>query len=174
MLSAIIGTLSAIDRNRCPQSIGITVRIRRNPHVHDELMGSAVAIVEGVDGRTHHLRFSDVEMIGDAIVEARVYEAPVGRKRLSLVARSDLTVEAQIMERLGSIGSFSAAIRRRAAADSVPRYGMRWTGRPRSRPFAVGADDLDDYTGRPEGDACKPQYGRTWQVGLAMSRLNRP
>jgi hypothetical protein len=24
--------LAAIDRNRCPQSIGITVRIRRNPH----------------------------------------------------------------------------------------------------------------------------------------------
>ena len=34
--------------------------------LHDELKGSAYAIVEGVDGRTHHLRFSDLEMTGDA------------------------------------------------------------------------------------------------------------
>jgi type IV secretory pathway VirD2 relaxase len=43
--------------------------------LHDELKGSAYAIVEGVDGRTHHLQFSDLEMTGDAlpgaIVEAR-------------------------------------------------------------------------------------------------------
>ena len=44
--------------------------------LHDELKGSAYAIVEGVDGRTHHMRFSDLEMTGDAtpgaIVEARI------------------------------------------------------------------------------------------------------
>src|SRR5437764_13714327 len=31
-LSAIIGMLSAIDRNQCPQSIGTPVRNPRNPH----------------------------------------------------------------------------------------------------------------------------------------------
>jgi hypothetical protein len=31
MLSAIIGMLSAINRNHCPQSIGTPVRNRRNP-----------------------------------------------------------------------------------------------------------------------------------------------
>jgi len=66
----------------------------------DELKGSAYAIVEGVDGRTHHLRFSDLELTGDArpgsIVEARVYEDANGRQRLSLATRSDLTIEAQI------------------------------------------------------------------------------
>jgi type IV secretory pathway VirD2 relaxase len=66
----------------------------------DELKGSAYAIVEGVDGRTHHLRFSDLEQTGDArpgaIVEARVYEDANGRQRLSLATRSDLTIEAQI------------------------------------------------------------------------------
>lgn len=65
----------------------------------DELKGSAYAIVEGVDGRTHHLRFSDMEMTSDAkpgaIVEARVYEDASGRTRLSLATRSDLTIEAQ-------------------------------------------------------------------------------
>jgi type IV secretory pathway VirD2 relaxase len=33
--------------------------------LHDELRGSAYAIVEGVDGRTHHLQFSDLELTGD-------------------------------------------------------------------------------------------------------------
>ena len=68
--------------------------------LHDELKGSAYAIVEGVDGRTHHLRFSDLEMTGDArpgaIVEARAYEDAGGRKHLSLATRSDFTIEAQI------------------------------------------------------------------------------
>jgi type IV secretory pathway VirD2 relaxase len=66
----------------------------------DELKGSAYAIVEGVDGRTHHLRFSDLELTGDArpgaIVETRTYEDANGRQRLSLATRSDLTIEAQI------------------------------------------------------------------------------
>ena len=68
--------------------------------LHDELKGSAYAIVEGVDGRTHHLQFSDLEMTGDAlpgaIVEARSYEDAGGRRRLSLATRSDFSLEAQI------------------------------------------------------------------------------
>ena len=34
--------------------------------LHDELKGTAYAIIEGVDGRTHHLTFSDIEVTGDA------------------------------------------------------------------------------------------------------------
>ena len=68
--------------------------------LHDELKGSAYAIVEGIDGRTHHVRFSDLELTGDAkpgaIVEVRTYEDAMGRTRLSLATRSDLSVEAQI------------------------------------------------------------------------------
>ena len=68
--------------------------------LHDELKGSAYAIVEGVDGRTHHLQFADLELTGDAapgaIVEARAYEDAQGRKRLSLAIRSDLTLQQQI------------------------------------------------------------------------------
>ena len=68
--------------------------------LHDELKGSAYAIVEGVDGRTHHLRFSDLELTGDAargaIVEARAYEDTQGRRRLSLATRSDLSLQQQI------------------------------------------------------------------------------
>jgi type IV secretory pathway VirD2 relaxase len=68
--------------------------------LHDELKGSAYAVVEGIDGRTHHLRFSDLEMTGDAktgaIVEARAYDDANGRKRLSLAIRSDLTLREQV------------------------------------------------------------------------------
>ena len=68
--------------------------------LHDELKGSAYAVVEGVDGRTHHLQFPDLELTGDAapgaIVEARAYEDAQGRKRLSLATRSDLSLQEQI------------------------------------------------------------------------------
>ena len=68
--------------------------------LHDELTGSAYAIVDGVDGRTHHLRFKDMEMTGDAkagsIVELRSWEDAKGDDRLSLATRSDIPLEAQI------------------------------------------------------------------------------
>jgi len=68
--------------------------------LHDELKGTAYAVIDGVDGRTHHLVFSDLEMTGDAkpgaIVESRAYDDDAGRKRLSLATRSDLAIEAQI------------------------------------------------------------------------------
>jgi type IV secretory pathway VirD2 relaxase len=66
----------------------------------DELKGTAYVIVAGVDGRTHHLRFGDLEFTGDAgpgaIVEARAYDDPNGRRRLSLATRSDLSIADQV------------------------------------------------------------------------------
>jgi len=69
----------------------------------DELKATAYAIVAGVDGRAHHLRFADLEMTGDApsgaIVEARVYDDANGRRRLSLATRSDLGLDDQVTAR---------------------------------------------------------------------------
>ena len=69
--------------------------------LHDELHGTAYAIIDGIDGRTHHLRFADIDMTGDArpgaIVELRAWEDGKGRRRLSLATRSDLPLEAQVM-----------------------------------------------------------------------------
>lgn len=66
----------------------------------DELKGSAYAIIAGVDGRTHHLRFGDIEMTGDApagaVVETRAYDDANGRRRVSLAIRSDLTIDEQV------------------------------------------------------------------------------
>jgi len=66
----------------------------------DELKGTAYVVVAGVDGRTHHLRFGDLEFTGDAapgaIVEARAYDDPNGRRRLSLATRSDISISEQV------------------------------------------------------------------------------
>jgi type IV secretory pathway VirD2 relaxase len=68
--------------------------------LHDELAGTAYAIIDGADGRTHHIRFADLDMTGDAqpgaIVELRAWEDTNARRRLSLATRSDLPLEAQV------------------------------------------------------------------------------
>lgn len=68
--------------------------------LHDELTGEAYAIVDGLDGRTHHLRFPDIERASDAaagaIVEASSWTDRKGRQQTSLLVRSDLSIEAQI------------------------------------------------------------------------------
>ena len=69
--------------------------------LHDELRGSAYVVVDGIDGRTHHLQFSTLEMTGDAkvgaVVEARAYQDDKGYDRLSLAIRSDLTLQEQVV-----------------------------------------------------------------------------
>jgi type IV secretory pathway VirD2 relaxase len=68
--------------------------------LHDELSGTGYAVIEGIDGRSHHLRFSNLEMTGDAvtgaIVESRAYTDDKGKVRLALAVRSDLGLESQI------------------------------------------------------------------------------
>jgi type IV secretory pathway VirD2 relaxase len=65
----------------------------------DELAGSAYAVVDGVDGRTHHLRLPSLEAATDApigaVVEARWIEGRRGRV-LMLAVRSDLTIGEQV------------------------------------------------------------------------------
>jgi len=68
--------------------------------LHDDLTGEAYAIIDGVDGRAHHIRFRDTESLEHAppaggIVEIR--RSDIGdRQTPTIAARSDLTVEAQI------------------------------------------------------------------------------
>jgi type IV secretory pathway VirD2 relaxase len=68
--------------------------------LHDELTGTAYAVIEGADGRTHYLRFDDMEMTGDAkpgaIVETRSWQDARGNTRMSLATRSDLTLAEQV------------------------------------------------------------------------------
>lgn len=66
--------------------------------VDDELRGSAYAIVDGIDGRAHHIRFDDLDATGDSapgsIVGLRRYEDAKGR--VALAVHSDLSIEEQI------------------------------------------------------------------------------
>lgn len=68
--------------------------------LHDELSGSAFTVIEGADGRTHHLTFRDLEMTGDArvgaIVELRTWDDSKGVRRQWLAVRSDLSIEQQV------------------------------------------------------------------------------
>ena len=66
----------------------------------DELKGTAYAVVDGLDGRTHHIRLSDLDAAGDgapgAIVELRRFEDGRGQQRVALAVRSDLNIERQV------------------------------------------------------------------------------
>lgn len=66
----------------------------------DELSEKAFAIIDGVDGRAHHLRFPNIEATSDAapgaIVELRRFEDASGAERVALAVRSDLSLDKQI------------------------------------------------------------------------------
>jgi type IV secretory pathway VirD2 relaxase len=68
--------------------------------LHDELSGTAYAIVDGIDGRTHHMIFPDIEATTDcrtgAIVELRHFKDRKGRPRAALAVRSDMDLSAQV------------------------------------------------------------------------------
>ncbi|ESX20598.1 type VI secretion protein [Mesorhizobium sp. LSJC255A00] len=66
----------------------------------DELKGSAYAVVDGTDGRTHHIKLSDLDAAGDSapgsIVELRRFHDAQGHGRAALAVRSDLNIEQQV------------------------------------------------------------------------------
>jgi type IV secretory pathway VirD2 relaxase len=66
----------------------------------DELRESVYAVIDGVDGRVHHLRLPDLSALGDAapgsIVELRRFQDAAGRQRAALAVRSDLPIDKQL------------------------------------------------------------------------------
>ncbi|MGE0294238.1 MAG: relaxase/mobilization nuclease domain-containing protein [Hyphomonadaceae bacterium] len=66
----------------------------------DELKGSAYAVVDGVDGRTHHIKLPDLDAAGDSapgsIVELRRFDDAKGERRVAIAVRSDLDIDRQI------------------------------------------------------------------------------
>jgi type IV secretory pathway VirD2 relaxase len=111
----------------------------------DELKGTAYAVVDGVDGRTHHVKLPDLDAAGDSvpgsIVELRKFDDAQGRRRVALAVRSDLAIERQVtaagatwLDRqaiarepvaLGG-SSFGAEVREamRARAEELVRQGL--------------------------------------------------
>ncbi len=70
--------------------------------LHDELTGEAYSVIDGTDGRAHHVRFRGIEAFEHApptggIVEVRRFGGPADeRPTLVLATRSDLDLRAQI------------------------------------------------------------------------------
>ena len=68
--------------------------------LHDEQKGDGFAIVDGVDGRTHYLRFGNIDLTSDAntgsIVETRSWTDKKGRQGFALAVRSDFDLAAQV------------------------------------------------------------------------------
>ena len=66
----------------------------------DELRGTAYAVVDGVDGRTHHIKLPDLDSAGDSppgsIVELRAFDDARGQRRVALAVRSDLDLDSQV------------------------------------------------------------------------------
>jgi type IV secretory pathway VirD2 relaxase len=66
----------------------------------DELKGTAYAVIDGVNGRTHHVRLTDLDAATDAtpgsIVELRRFGDAADRQRVALAVRSDVAIEEQV------------------------------------------------------------------------------
>ena len=66
----------------------------------DELKGTAYAVIDGTDGRTHHVRLPELDAAGDgplgSIVELRRFKDARDRERIALAVRSDLDLDAQV------------------------------------------------------------------------------
>lgn len=66
----------------------------------DELRGTAFAVVDGIDGRVHHLRLLGIDMASDgpigSIVELRRFEDAKGQQRIALAVCSDLNLDQQV------------------------------------------------------------------------------
>jgi Protein of unknown function (DUF3363) len=66
----------------------------------DELHGSAYSVIDGTDGRTHHVRLPDLNATSDgapaSIVELRRFKDALGRERTAVAVRSDLALAAQV------------------------------------------------------------------------------
>ena len=86
----------AIDGPEAPNIVGRLA----DRGLHDELTGSTYAIIEGVDGRAHHVRFASIDAAGDApmgsIVEARTFEGRDGKDRMTLSTRSEWGLNEQV------------------------------------------------------------------------------
>lgn len=102
----------------------------------DELQGSAYAVIDAVDGRTHHVKLPDIDAAGDSaigsIVEYRPKVSPEGHDRSALVIRSDLTVTDQIhapgatwLDRLAVTGSSAAVVDSGFGAEVLEALGRR-------------------------------------------------
>ncbi|MBN8968101.1 MAG: DUF3363 domain-containing protein [Rhizobiales bacterium] len=92
----------------------------------DELKGTAYAVIDGIDGRTHHIKLPHLDAAGDSapgsIVELRKFEDAQGERRVAIAVRSDLDLTTQIAAS-GSTWLDRQAIAREPASLSDGGFG---------------------------------------------------
>jgi type IV secretory pathway VirD2 relaxase len=139
----------------------------------DELKGTAYAVVDGVDGRTHHIRLPHLDAAGDSapgsIVELRAFDDARGEHRVALAVRSDLDLQHQVnasgatwLDRQSiarepvamSDGGFGAEVRDalRQRAEHLVREGLA------EQQVDAVADRLAKETGQPFKPAGNGEY----------------
>ncbi|MBU2587583.1 MAG: DUF3363 domain-containing protein [Sphingobium sp.] len=140
--------------------------------LHDELTGSAYAVVDATDGRTHYLRFDDIDQTSDAkpgaIVELGQWRDNRGNDRQSLSVRSDLSLGDQInapgatwldrqlvaREPVDTAGGFGAEVRDALAARSEHLVSEGLARRQGQR-FIFAKELLDELRSRELAEATK-------------------
>ena len=146
--------------------------------LHDELTGSAYAVVDGTDGRTHYLKFDDIDRTTDAkpggIVELGQWRDNRGHDRQSLSVRSDLSLTEQIKapgatwidrqlvarEPVETAGGFGAEVREAITARSE-HLTSEGLARRQGQRFIFARDLLDELRSRELANATKTIAGRT-------------
>ncbi|MFG1419904.1 DUF3363 domain-containing protein [Xanthobacter sp. V0B-10] len=117
----------------------------------DEQKGTAYAVVDGVDGRTHHIRLPDLEAAGDgasgSIVELRRFEDERGQPRVALAVRSDLDIEQQVAAS-GATWLDRQALSRAPASLSEGGFGAKVRGAMERRADHLVREGLAERQGQ--------------------------
>ena len=117
----------------------------------DELKGTAYAVVDGVDGRTHHIRLPHLDATGDSppgsIVELRAYEDAKGDRRVALAVRSDLDLQHQVSA-TGATWLDRQSIAREPVAMSDGGFGAEVRDAMRQRADHLVGEGLAEQQGR--------------------------
>ena len=146
--------------------------------LHDELSGTAYAVVDATDGRTHYLRFDHIEQTGDAkpgaIVELSHWRDTRGADRQSLTIRSDLSLGEQVdargatwldrqlvaREPVETAGGFGGEVRAALGARSE-HLASEGLARRQGQRFVFAGNLLDDLRSRDLAEATKAITART-------------
>ena len=117
----------------------------------DELKGTAYDVVDGVDGRTHHIRLPHLDATGDSppgsIVELRAYEDAKGDRRVALAVRSDLDLQHQVSA-TGATWLDRQSIAREPVAMSDGGFGAEVRDAMRQRAEHLVGEGLAEQQGR--------------------------
>ena len=121
--------------------------------LHDELNGSAYAVVDGVDGRLHHFRFRDLGATGDTpvggLVEVRSRRVEGEKPALELVHRSGLSIDRQVTAS-GATWLDRQLVVREPAELATSGFGREVRDAIEKRRARLAAQGLADRLGRPK------------------------